>query len=202
MKECLYLSLSSQWNVYLERTLSLADPTFDTPGRVDLLIGCDAWQDIVKPETKKGSAQEPMARNTIFGWAIIGRYTPDHLSSPSPAFPVCNVSVNETMDSLLLKFWETEEVSNRIANFTSDEKVVMQHFTDNHVYLSTGRYKVALPRRADVKPLGDSKKLALQRFESNEKLISRKGNWAAFQQVVQEYLDLGHADAAERTTSY
>ena len=64
---------------YLQN-LTLADPTF--PGKVDLLIGCDAWQDVMKPEMKQGNAQEPMARNTIFGWVIIGRYVPD-ASSPA-----------------------------------------------------------------------------------------------------------------------
>ena len=57
--------------------LTLADPTFDRPGRVDLLIGCDIWQDIMLPDTKHGQSQEPMARNTIFSWVIIGIYSPD-----------------------------------------------------------------------------------------------------------------------------
>ena len=29
------------------RTLQLADPTFDKPGRVDLLLGCDVWAQIM-----------------------------------------------------------------------------------------------------------------------------------------------------------
>ncbi len=75
----------------------------------------------------------------------------------------------------------------------------MQHFNDNHVYLSIGRYQVSLPRKASIFSLGDSRKQALQRFEENEKPVSRKGKWTAFQQVVQEYLDLGHAELIPKT---
>ena len=57
--------------------LSLADPTFDKPGMVDVLIGRDAWQDVMKPETRQGNSKQPITRNTIFRWAIIGRYVPD-----------------------------------------------------------------------------------------------------------------------------
>ena len=42
-------------------------------------------------------------------------------------------------------------------------------------------------------PLRDSKQQTLQRYQANERAIIRKGNWPAFQAVVQEYLDLGHA---------
>ena len=62
------------------------------------------------------------------------------------------------------------------------------------MYTSSGRYQVLLPRKADAPFLGESRKQAIQHFESNEKSVSRKGKWAAFQQVVQEYLDLGHAE--------
>ena len=43
-------------------------------------------------------------------------------------------------------------------------------------------------------PLRDSRSQALQRYRSNERAILRKNTWEPFQAIVQEYLDLGHAE--------
>ena len=47
--------------------------------------------------------------------------------------------------------------------------------------------------KSEAAELGDSRTQALQRFISNEKTTIRKGTWTKFQKVMQEYLDLGHA---------
>ena len=39
------------------KDLSLVDPNFDQPGRIDLLFGCNALQDIFTTDIKKGSPQ-------------------------------------------------------------------------------------------------------------------------------------------------
>ena len=63
--------------------LILADPNFDKPVKVDLLIGCNALQDSLTLDMRKVNPQEPMAIRTVFGWAILGRYkpTPEQTSS-------------------------------------------------------------------------------------------------------------------------
>ena len=86
-------------NLPYHKNLPLADPTFDRPGRVDLVNGCDAWQDNMKPETKQGNTHQPMAGNTtlishrqeilFFGLATIRRYTPDNSTPPSSPVLVC-----------------------------------------------------------------------------------------------------------------
>ena len=59
---------------------------------------------------------------------------------------------------------------------------------------------MTLPRRKDVPPLGESRPQALQRYRANERSIIKKGTWKAFQAVVQEYLDLGHAQPVPAET--
>ena len=80
-----------------------------------------------------------------------------------------------------------------------EEKGVIDHYQKHCVYLPTGRFKVALPRRTDAPPLGESRRHVLEMFHSNECSVLRKGNWATFQEVVQEYLDLGHAEPVPPT---
>ena len=89
-----------------------------------------------------------------------------------------------------------------LTTHTTEEKKVVQHFSDTHVYSAAGRYRMALPRRTDVPSLKESHKQALQRYEANEISVLRKGNWAAFQEVVQEYLDLSHAEPVPKPTSH
>ena len=43
-------------------------------------------------------------------------------------------------------------------------------------------------------PLGDSRSQALSRYITNERAIIRRNIWKPFQDVVQGYLDLGHAE--------
>ena len=52
---------------------------------------------------------------------------------------------------------------------------------------------MTLPKRDTTLQLGESQKTALNRFLRNGQALLRKGNWAQFQAVVQEYLTLGHA---------
>ena len=52
-------------------SLTLADPTFLLPGKIDLLLGCDAIPDIMEQEHIAGPKDAPIAVRTVFGWAIL-----------------------------------------------------------------------------------------------------------------------------------
>ncbi len=128
------------------QNLPLADPQFDQPGKIDLLIGNDALQEIIMPEFRRGAPSEPVAIKTVYGWAILGRLPS---TSNSATSSVNVVSPTPTSDDLLKRFWETEEVSTAPVH-TSEEKVVQEHFVSNHVFLSQGLYQMTLPRKADA----------------------------------------------------
>ncbi len=72
--------------------------------------------------------------------------------------------------------------------------MVQEHFVSNHVFLSQGLYQVTLPRKADAPVLGESRSQALRRLKTNEQSLLKKGKWQQFQDVVKEYMDLGHAE--------
>ena len=78
---------------------------------------------------------------------------------------------------------------------------MQEHYNTYHTFLpNAGRYEVTLPRKPNTPSLGESRTQALQRYLSNEKSLMRKGNWQAFQKVIQEYLDLGHAQLVPPST--
>ena len=75
-----------------------------------------------------------------------------------------------------------------------EEQQAMDHFRDTVVRDEDGRYSVQLPRKSPAPQLGDSRKIAEKRFLQNERALTRKGTWDAFNAAVKEYPDLGHAE--------
>ena len=68
------------------------------------------------------------------------------------------------------------------------------------MYLSSeSRYQVTLPGKTDAPPLGDSRAQTVSRYCSNERSVTRRGIWDSFQEVVQGYLDLQHAEPVPET---
>ena len=54
------------------RDLTLADPTFNMPGKIDLLLGGDILPQVMMPDFKTGAGNAPIAWRTIFGWPSSG----------------------------------------------------------------------------------------------------------------------------------
>ena len=76
--------------------------------------------------------------------------------------------------------------------FSPVEELVQKHYHDTTTYFSSlCRYQVTLPSRSQ----------ALHRYMNNEKSILSKGIWKPFQDVVQSYLDLGHAELIPSSAS-
>ena len=177
--------------------LQLADPDYHCPGRIDILLGADmAPKIMVKELLRHGTDDEPIAQATHFGWVLSGpikRKT--HSQAPIPTNHQVQTSEPE-LDNLLTKFWEAEEPEEEEEPPLSViEEQVEQHFSNTILYLpSESRYQVTLPRKPDMETLGDSRAQALSRYLSNERSITRKGIWKPFQEVVQNYLDLDHAE--------
>ena len=176
--------------------LGLADPTFYLPGKVDILLGSEVYPQLMlqKPMVT-GARTEPAAVQTIFGWAVIGPVKSKG-SYVRPISTQCSqtFTTNEDLDTLLSAFWRTEEPERPSLTLTQMENQVQLHYADTFSYCpSICRYKVSLPWKPDAPPLGDSRVQALSRYISNERSILRRNIWRSFQDVMQSYLDLGHA---------
>ena len=192
------VAASSVRNLPNIKGLQLADPHFDSPGRIDLLLGEDVLADVLMLAGPKGTAK---ATETVFGRAIRGLYTPDgadqtkqaavHLASKEPAEATEPEKI--TTDALV-RFWESEEPSKPASLLSPEESKVQEHYESTHMFIpSAGRYMVTLPKKEQDLTLGESRRQAVKRFHSNERSLLHKGNWDKFQAVIQEYLDLNHA---------
>ena len=174
-----------------------ADPNFDKPGKIDVLLGADVIPFI---QSKDGANNSVIAKDTVFGHVFLGTYAavPDSIPVVSSIQIVsARVAASQVKDELsqaVTRFWEVEEPLERKQTLSAEEKRVQEHYVMTHKFVpNTGRYEITLPRLVDAGGLGESRTMALQRFFSNEKSLLKKGTWSEFQKVVSEYLELAHA---------
>nr|CAH7762483.1 unnamed protein product [Callosobruchus chinensis] len=117
--------------------IQLADPDFDTPQSIDILIGANAFWDLLSQGRISLGAHLPVLHNTHLGWVIAGAM--DIPVSKSH----CNLSTNIAIQDQLTKFWEVEEVSTK-KPWSVEENLCEEHFLDNLTTSEEGRYVVSI----------------------------------------------------------
>ena len=95
---------SSRWNYLLN--LSLADPDFGIPGRIDLLLSADIYADVFLHSRQCGPPGTLTAFETQFGWVLTGRTNTHSVSLLSVA---SHHSTVISGDEILRMFWEIEK---------------------------------------------------------------------------------------------
>ncbi len=177
--------------------LDLADPLFDKPGKIDAIFGSNVLKRIILPSTVAGGDKEPMAFQTVFGWAITGECEGAQSNNSIHLHVTCEPE--EDLDQLLKKFWEVEQVPTSLdSSLNAEEKQAVETFRDSVHQQPDGRYEVALPRKIQSHKLGESRDTACRRLYSMEKSLTKRGDWPVFRDAVLDYL---HQDHAERITS-
>ncbi len=173
--------------------LQLADPNFDYPGRIDMLLGSDVLDAIML--TGRRSLQDGLlhAWETVFGWSIRGKCIPEPPPLQSHLCLHFHAS-DPTTDDLLTAFWETEEAPLDHKQFSEEDLQALDHFQKTHSRNEEGRYIVRLPVKSVPFSLGDSRDQASRRFYQNRQSLQRKGKYKNFTQALQEYEELGHAE--------
>lgn len=181
-----------KWDHLLD--LHLADPTFGTPGRIDVLLGIDIFTSVLLQGRRSGPPGTPAAIKTKFGWMLAG-------SVKAPVYGYNDViscfSVAESTDDLLCRFWEVEKchtVLQPYSGLSSEKKLVLKHFEDNHTRSESGLFIVPLPKRDSCLPLGESRSKAVNRFLSLEKSLKYRKYNEEFYDVMEEYFRLEHAE--------
>ena len=168
--------------------LKVADPTFNTPSGIDMLIGAEIYETIMlDPRIKENN--NVTYGHSLFGWVVIG-------GSPSVSIQTlttCLSSLSSIPEEETLKmFFLVIEDLPQGHRFTREEQACEQHFQQTTTRNEDGLFIVKLPSKEDAIPLGDSFQQAkrrletlLHRFSKNESLYTR---YSAF---IKEFLDLG-----------
>lgn len=192
------------------RHLVLADPNFDVPCAIDMLIGNDLYPLLLPPRADIiHNAGLPSAMNTLLGWVVVGALR-ELSSSPLVSLTLGTVS---SMDGLLQKFWEVEEPSTDKTS-TTEENQCEDWFQRTVTRDTQGRFCVALPFRTKICPeseqseivsqgLGSSRQMALSRLYGLErKLIKDPALYTSYRKFMDDYISLGHMKPAPCQGNY
>jgi len=86
-------------------SLSLADPSYNIPGPIDLLFRADLFPSFLLEGTQKGQPGEPLALNIVFGCVLKG---PTEFYNGSSVTTLC-LNVSDPIDSLIKQYWDLDE---------------------------------------------------------------------------------------------
>ncbi|XP_024875956.1 uncharacterized protein LOC112457263 [Temnothorax curvispinosus] len=184
-------SLSHDRDAWLHlNNLQLADPTFNKPGSIDLIIGANVYPHIIEEGIVRGEPDTPIAQLTKLGWIVSGLASLCKISSHAQGY---HVSVDEDLHDLLKKFWETEEVSVSNKTLSKDEQDCEDHFVTTHSRDTNGRYIVKLPFKDSPHKLGNSKAKAIRQMTNlYHKLSNNDTHAQLYKDFINEYEALDH----------
>ena len=147
------------------QNLNMADPQFNVPSTIDVLLGADVIEEIMLDNRIKDYGV--YLRESIFGWIVSG-----HVKTTTADFEVnyfsCHVTITPTTDSLLSKLWALEEVPERKL-LTLGETQCEDHSSSTTKRNHEGRFVVRMPFKGGEFKLGLSKNVAMRRFLNLEK---------------------------------
>lgn len=178
--------------------LVLADPTFDTPAPIDILLGADLFSLSLKGQTISLGDNMPVAIETIFGYALFGQ-SPTLEDDKSCNGLVTLLTTNTELHSSLQKFWTLEEPPQSSKYMpTPEEEKCEAHFVSTHERNSEGRYVVGLPFSDEPHKLGSSYQSAVKVFYSLEnKFRSNPSFKTLYVDFMRDYAETNHMTLCE-----
>ncbi|XP_059061146.1 uncharacterized protein LOC131854043 [Achroia grisella] len=173
--------------------LSLADPQFGVPSKIDIILGVDILTKIILNGLKKHPGERSLiAQNTQLGWILSGRINNINQSNPR----IINLHLQVKEDQLLAKFWEIERGPESIEKkITKEERSCEDFFEKTTTRDHNGRYMVKLPFKEENPQCfkGETRNIALRRFQLLEKKLKRDPDlYEKYVNVIEDYIIQGH----------
>ncbi|XP_059047803.1 uncharacterized protein LOC131843205 [Achroia grisella] len=169
--------------------LDLADPYFDTPGKVDILLSAEIYSEILKEGLRKGPRGTIIAQNTYLGWILLGRL---HNEETIQSYKITTSMHLTIEDNLLQKFWEMESDSKHEKILTEEESRCEKMYEETYTRDKSGRFIVRLPFKENPPcQYGSSRDIAEGRLIQLEKRFTKDSDlMKQYSHVMKEYLNL------------
>lgn len=148
--------------------LPLADPNFNHPGKIQLLLGVSFLVRIRKPGLRK--FRNLMAEQTLLGWVVMGQCSGDPNQSTllTRSFFLSQCVSNDDLSKQIQKFFEVEECNENIPQKPEDA-LCEKKFMESVKRCPDGKLCIELPFRECTPIIGPSKHIAMRRFLNLEK---------------------------------
>ncbi|XP_047543217.1 uncharacterized protein LOC125075548 [Vanessa atalanta] len=174
--------------------LPLADPTYAVPGKIDILLGAEVYNEILLDGVIKHPDCNVIAQNTLCGWILSEKMSKGPRALGKDNFISMHLQIKE--DELLKKFWEMEDEPNLInKEMTDSEKVCEDLFNSTTVRDNEGRFIVRLPFATENPKCqyGNTEERAIKRLEYLERKLSKDLKLREeYNKVMSEYLSMNH----------
>lgn len=178
----------------------LADPCYQRPDPVLMLLGAGVWARTVQSESilQPGG---PLLQKMSFGWIVFGSMKVEpEIELFTGAATVTNNNT-DLLETQLQRFWEMEDVFQE--KLRTEEQVQCEvHFIPTHSRSKSGRYVIRIPTRPEISTLGASREIALRRFYQLERRLQANGDLREkYTDVIRDYQALGHLRQTDRQPS-
>ncbi|XP_059054950.1 uncharacterized protein LOC131848996 [Achroia grisella] len=181
--------------------LHLADPSYCTPGSIDLLLGVKEYAKILQPELVRGPPGTPCAAKTSLGWILLGEIYSGANTTEESNFLLAHHAVD--VDEILKVIWEVDMNTER--KYTKEEKLCEEIYEKTYKRNDEGRYIVKLPFKTDkpISPDGNTREIALNRFIQLEKRFNRQPQLKEkYTEVINEYINMKHIEEVPEKEIY
>ena len=173
-----------------------ADPTFHSPGPIDLLLGAGLWNDILLPGIITGTDNSPIGLNTIFGWVFLG---PSRCKNnlPSLSSNLCSVhtfvTCKSNLDDDLKRLWEIEDLPDRQFTISPEDSCCEESFVSTHQRHPSGKFVVELPFKHPEPTFRNMRMIAVERFYKLEtRLLKNPSLRESYNAFMRDYIESGH----------
>ncbi|XP_017462861.1 PREDICTED: uncharacterized protein LOC108356254, partial [Rhagoletis zephyria] len=175
------------------KRLRLADPNCFTPNKIDMVIGSDLIPRILRQGLQQNISRSLIAQNMIFGWILSGPIQ-ERISTFTTQV---TEPQEESLNSLLKKFWEQEEVAVTQPR-SSEEDFCEDLYRRTTIRQTDGRYIVKLPIKPelpDIMTLGHSRLAAQHQYISIERTLEKNPDLCKrYSEVLEKYITMDHME--------
>ncbi|KYN22018.1 hypothetical protein ALC57_05597 [Trachymyrmex cornetzi] len=182
-------------NLDIPKDIKLADPHFNTPSKIDMLIGAEKFWELIGTGQIRLGKYKPVLQESSLGWLISG---PISLSQSNKGSSTsCHLSTIDELNQSVKRFWEIEDYTNA-KNTDAEEEYCERLFKASYKRTTEGRFVVKLPVKEKILPLlENSRKVAVNRFLALERKFARQPEFKAeYVAFMREYQQLGHMRAS------
>ncbi|XP_018373979.1 PREDICTED: uncharacterized protein LOC108768150 [Trachymyrmex cornetzi] len=182
-------------NLDIPKDIKLADPHFNTPSKIDMLIGAEKFWELIGTGQIRLGKYKPVLQESSLGWLISG---PISLSQSNKGSSTsCHLSTIDELNQSVKRFWEIEDYTNA-KNTDAEEECCERLFKASYKRTTEGRFVVKLPVKEKILPLlENSRKVAVNRFLALERKFARQPEFKAeYVAFMREYQQLGHMRAS------
>ena len=159
---------------------------------VHVILGTGEYARIkTQSKPQVGNDGEPVAELTKLGWFVM---------SPGAEFDQKTMLLTQTSQSDYEALCRMD-VLGLADTSENDQSMVHAEFKEQLIRAPEGWYETALPWRGNHPELPNNKQGSLQRLESLTRRLQRKGQFSAYNQVIQEQFEANVIEKAPREVS-